>query len=317
MTRLEERIRSGLHETADLIPDPVAGFARGVREPKPTRPVGVWMGVAAVVAVLVLFGPLLFLDGSGDPVSSPGTSTPLESLPADVTTAAVGYEFANPEHVRLRFTQSLALTCEGLEAVDSEGFDNFTLDIWIDHEAGFARLRFEYSNGSTYDLILEGSPGAWERAWGSGTDLGRNAGCLERLDDGATSQSIAGWAFQDASELWFSAYLKPVHHEGGDTVINHEGGPASAQAVGPQAYLIESMSPEGTHVRHEFVLDETEVRVMGEQRYVKVPDEFEASASIEVLESGPADLPSDIFDTTGFAPLWGGNPVPTTKAATP
>jgi hypothetical protein len=39
-----------------------------------------------------------------------------------------------------------------------------------------------------------------------------------------------------------------------------------------------------------------------------VSDEFDAKTTIEVLESGPTTLPPDIFDTTGFTPLWGGDP---------
>jgi len=314
MRSLEERIRSGLNEAADRIP--ASKTATIVRRPDPRRLVGVWMGVAAVGAVLLLFAPLLLLDRSGELASTPGTPTPTESIPSsDVVPTEDGYEFANPEHVRLHFTQTLSLPCEDLEIVDSEGFDDFDLDVWIDHQAGFVRLGFEYPDGSTYDLILEGSPEDWERAWGSGTDLGRNAGCLERLDDGATSQSIAGWAFQDSSELWFTAYLQPVHFEDGEAVINHEGRPTLAQQVGPQTYLVESLFPEGAHVRNEFLLDDPEIRVMSEQRYIEVPGHFEASAEIEVLESGPTELPSDIFDTSEFTPLWGDNPVVTTKGS--
>ena len=312
MRSLEERIRSGLNEAADRIP--AASAASRGRQPHPRRPAGVWMGVAAVGAVLILFAPLLFLDRSGEPASTPGS--PVESIPSsDVVATADGYQFANPEHVRLQFTQSLTLTCESLEVVDSGGFDDFDLDIWIDHQAGFARLGFQYPDGSTYDLILEGTPDAWEGAWGSGTDLGRNAGCLERLEDDATDQSIAGWAFQDSSELWFTAYLQPVHLEDGNAVIIHEDRPTPAEEVGPQTYLAETTFPEGSHVRNEFVLDEPELRVMGEQRYIEVPGHFEASAGIEVLESGPTDLPPDIFDTSEFTPLWGDNPVVTTKGS--
>lgn len=316
MTQLEARIRSGLRETAERIPE--SGTVLAVRLTKPGRPVGVWMGVAAVFAVLVLFSPLVFLDES-DPAAPPGeTSTPSEPPgDEDVTPAAVGFEFANPEHVRLRFTQDLTLTCQGLETVDNGGFNSFSMDIWIDHEAGYTRLGIEYPDGSTHDLILKGRPGVWEQAWGYGTDLGLSAGCRENLGDGAYNQSVAGWAFQDASELWFTAYLKPVSPDDGGVVINHEGNPTHATAVAPQTYIVETLSPDGTQIRYEFTLDEAEIRVMGEHRYIHVPDEFEANATIEVSESGPAPMPTDIFDTSTFTPLWGGNPVATTEATTP
>lgn len=113
----------------------------------------------------------------------------------------------------------------------------------------------------------------------------------------------------------FAAYLQPVHFEDGDAVIIHEGLPTPAHGVDPRAYLVETLIPDGAHLRNEFVLDEPEVRVMGEQRYIEVPGNFEASAGIEVLETGPTELPPDIFDTAGFSPLWGDNPVVTTTGS--
>jgi hypothetical protein len=317
MTNLEERVRSGLHETAGRIPETTVDLRLG--QPKSRRPSGVWMGVAVVFAVLVLFSPLLFLDGS-EPATSPegATAPPETTFPEDVTPAAAGFEFANPEHVSLRFTQTLTLTCEGLGTIDNGGFDSFNMDIWIDHQAGFTRLDFEYPDGSTHDLILKGHPGAWEQAWGAGTDLGRNAGCRETLDDGGYQQSIAGWAHQDASELWFTAYLKPVNPaQDGGVEINYQGRPTYATPAGPSLYIIEEGVPGETVIRREYTLDNSEIRVVAEQRHNDVSGEFEANATIEVLESGPTTLPPDIFDISDFTPLWGGNPVPTTEATTP
>jgi hypothetical protein len=277
------------------------------------------MGVAAFFAVLVLFSPLFFLDGS-DPGAQPeGTLSPQEhSADGDVKPAGVGLEYTNPEHVRLRFTQNLTLTCQGKDTVDNGGFDSFDMDIWIDHETGYTRLGIDYPDGSTHDLIIKGRPGAWEQAWGSGTDLGRSAGCGDTEVDGASyRQSIAGWAFQDASELWFTAYLKPVSPVDGGVIINHEGNPTMATPVGPRTYQVETVSPGGTQIRHEFTLDEPEIRVLGEQRHIHVPDEFEANATIEVLESGPAPMPPDIFDTATFTPLWATGAIVTTTATSP
>ena len=319
MTKLEERIRYGLHQTAERIPEP--GTTLRVSQAKPRCPVRVWMGIAAFLTVLALFSPLLFLDRS-DPAPSPQEpSSPISQEPAadgDVTQTAIGFEFTHPEHVRLRFTQSVTLICQGLDTVDDSGFDTFDMDIWIDHEAGYTRIGIDYPDGSTHDLILKGRPGNWEQAWGSGTDLGRNAGCRETIDDGAHyRQSIAGWAFQDASELWFAPYLKPVSPDNGGVTINHERNPVTATPIGPRTFQIETASPDGTQIRNEFTLDEPGIRVIGEQRYIHVPDQFEANATIAVLESGPAPMPEDIFDTATFTPLWGGDPAPTTTARTP
>lgn len=308
MTKLEERIRSGLDETAERIPE--STDAREVIQARPWRLTGAWIGAAAVIAVLVLFSPLFFMDGSGPAVSEPVPDR-------DVTPAVVGFEFANPEHVSLRFTQELTLICQGLETIDDDGFDSFDMDIWIDHDAGYTRLGFEYPDGSTHDLILEGRPGEWERAWGSGADLGRNAGCRETFADGSYSTSVAGWAHQDASELWFTAYLKPVTPGDDGAVVDREGTPTPVTAVGPDTYVYEEEFPGGSNIRHEYLLDEPRIRVIGESRSIHIPDNFEAIATIEVLESGPATLPADIFDTSGFTPLWGGDPVATTKATTP
>ena len=60
--RLEERIRSGLHATAEHIPEDT--ISRGVAPTERKRPRGIRVGVAAVLAVLVLFSPLVFLNGS-------------------------------------------------------------------------------------------------------------------------------------------------------------------------------------------------------------------------------------------------------------
>lgn len=313
MTQLEERIRSGLQQTAERISETLPDHADSRH--RQLRPVGVWAGVAAVVAVLVIFTPILFLGGE---VGERGATSPLDpAIDADLVPAEVGFEFANPEYVRLRFTQDLRLTCEGLETVDNGGFDSFEVDIWIDHDAGYTRLGFDYPDGSEHDLILKGRPDAWEGAWGQGADLGRSAGCRRPLDGGGYEQSIAGWAFQDSSELWFTAYLKPVSRTDEGVLINHEDHPTIATPIGPNTYMIKNNSPDGTQLRFEFTLDEPEIRVVGEQRHLDVPGEFDANATIESIESGPAALPADIFDTSTFTPLWGNAPVVTTQSTTP
>jgi hypothetical protein len=68
VTRLEERIRTGLQETAERIPDTVP--TRAAEQSRSTRPSGVWVAIAAVVGVLVLFTPILLLRGS-DPDTTP------------------------------------------------------------------------------------------------------------------------------------------------------------------------------------------------------------------------------------------------------
>jgi hypothetical protein len=68
VTRLEERIRSGLQETAERIPETAP--VRETRRLRSSRPAGVWAAVAAVAAVLVLFTPILFFGGS-----EPGTTS--------------------------------------------------------------------------------------------------------------------------------------------------------------------------------------------------------------------------------------------------
>jgi hypothetical protein len=303
MTKLEERVRSGLHQTAERIPD---GFVGGASiRTKTRRPSGVWMGIAALFIVMVLFTPLLFLNRSGS------TST---AVPQGLTRTDVGFEFANPEHVRLQFTQTLTLSCDGLETIDNGGFDGFDLDIWIDNPGGYARFSFEYPDGSTYDLIYKGHPNEWERAWGSGTDRGRAAGCRGALEGGGYQQSVAGWAYQDASPLWFTAYLKPVSRaEDGGVEVNYEQQPTHATPIGSSRYVIEGGVPSESSLRNEYALDASGIRVIGEHRSISVSGEFEATAIVDVVESGPTALPQDIFDTTEFIPLWGGNPVPTTE----
>lgn len=61
MNRLEERIRTGLQETAERVPDTAP--PRAAERVRSARPGGAWVGVAVVVGVLVLFTPILFLRG--------------------------------------------------------------------------------------------------------------------------------------------------------------------------------------------------------------------------------------------------------------
>jgi hypothetical protein len=308
MTKLEERLRSGLHEAAERIPDSLIDAAP--REVKARRLGGVWMAVAAVFIVMALFSPLLFLNRSQSGSVPGGITSP--AVPDDVTLAAVGFEFANPEHVRLQFTQTLTLSCDGLETIDNGGFDNFTLDLWIDNPGGFTRFSIVYPDGSTYDLIYKGPPNEWEQAWGRGTDRGRAAGCRETLEDGGYQQSVAGWAYQDASPMWFTAYLKPVSPaEDGGVEVNFEEQPTLATPIGSSRYVIEGGVAESS-IRNEYALDASGIRVVGEERSMYLSEEFEATAIIDVVESGPTALPQNVFDTTEFAPLWGGDPVPTT-----
>jgi hypothetical protein len=71
VNRLEERIRSGLQETAERIPDTVP--TRAADRVKSRRTTGVWVAVAAIAAVLVLFTPILFFGGS-DPDTAPAAT---------------------------------------------------------------------------------------------------------------------------------------------------------------------------------------------------------------------------------------------------
>lgn len=340
MTKLEERIRSGLLDAAERIPDASPDSRPAVVTGRPRK----WVAVAAVAAALLLFAPLLFLGGSGegdvgsggnapgsaDTTLSPGSVSsldpegeiPPEGGPAvsiDTTTTILSgintspgpnVQFSAPQHIRLRFVQELDLECAGLDLVDNGGFDEYEADIWIDGQGGYTRVNFVYPDGSGYDLMLKGRPGDWEQAWGRGRDLGRNAGCREDTGGGGSTQTIAGWGFHDSSMLWVAAYLRPVSQADGGVWIDHEFARPSEDGT----YVIESRSGSGTEIRFEFVLDESGERVLNETRFVDVADEFEARATIEVLESGPAMLPDGIFDTAGFAPLWDTDTVVTTLA---
>lgn len=316
MTKLEERITSGLQEAAERIPD---------RSPEP-RPAVVtgrtrrWVAVAAVAAALLLFAPLVFLGGSDNPDTGSGDELP---GPADTTTTIIlgsgtssppDAQFDSAQFIRLRFFQELNLECAGLEVVDNGGFDEYEAEIWIDNDAGYARLSLTYPDGSTYDLMLKGEPGDWDQAWGMGSDLGRSAGCRQNMGGGGLTETVAGWGFQDSSILWLAAYLRPVSPGTGGVWIDHEGRVTLARPLEDGIYLIGANSEYGADTRFEFGLDESETRVLVETRTIIIPGEFEVAASVEVLESGPATMPADVFDTAGFAPLWGGDPVPTTLA---
>lgn len=84
MNRLEERIRTGLHATAERIPETTAAAA--ARRHGFAHPAGVWIAVAAFVAVLVVFTPILLLARSGP-------ETPLGEDP-DITPTIDPSQFA-------------------------------------------------------------------------------------------------------------------------------------------------------------------------------------------------------------------------------
>lgn len=79
MNNLEDRVRSGLHQTAERIPE-TGTRARDLVARK-RRPAGILMGAAAVVGVLALFAPLLLIDAQ-DP------EPPVGAEPTEPTTAA-------------------------------------------------------------------------------------------------------------------------------------------------------------------------------------------------------------------------------------
>ena len=94
MTRLEERIRSGLQETAERIPDTVPTLATERITTK--RPAGLWAAVAAAAAVLVLSIPILLLDGSDPDTTPAGDPSPFlgtwVSIDSDLSTPSMVIE---------------------------------------------------------------------------------------------------------------------------------------------------------------------------------------------------------------------------------
>lgn len=298
-----DRLHSTFRNLIDNMPEPptwdeVSSPTIGVSgAPVSRRPssLGIWAAVAAAAVVLVTFASVTLLRLAADRPPADGLSP---SGPVIIES-----EHSAPDYSRLRFTQDLVLFCEGLETVDNGGFDSFVMDIWIDPNAAYARLGVDYPNGSAYDLILQGHPGNWSRAWGSGTDLGREAGCLETLEDGGSEQSIAGWAFFDSSPLFFEGYLGPVTFTDGGIIVDNWRGLATLN--NSNVYVIQEVAPSGARHNVEYTLDQSGVRLAHEDRYGLVQDLFQERGTIEVLESGPATLPVDIFDTSTFVPLWG------------
>lgn len=116
MTRLEERIRFGLQETAERIPD--AAPISAATPLRSGRPAGVWIGVAAVVAVLVLFTPILFLRGS-DPGITPAGDPPSPflgtwvSIDDDGSTQTATIEVSTDSAVEIVVLDDFASVCSG------------------------------------------------------------------------------------------------------------------------------------------------------------------------------------------------------------
>jgi len=116
VTRLEERIRSGLQETAERIPDTAPTHA--VEPLRSTRPAGVWVAAAAVVAVLVLFTPILFLGGSDSGTIPAGDSqSPFMgtwvTAEADGSTPTMVIQVSENEDLEMLVHDDYASVCSG------------------------------------------------------------------------------------------------------------------------------------------------------------------------------------------------------------
>lgn len=115
MTPLESRIRTGLHETAERIPDtpPITAAPRR----SSTRPTGVWIAVAAVATVVILFTPILLLDmpdpdttPAGDPGQFGGEWITDQS---DATTHTMTIEVSGTGSAEMIIEDDFALVCSG------------------------------------------------------------------------------------------------------------------------------------------------------------------------------------------------------------
>ena len=101
MTLLEERIRTGLHETAERIPDTAPNAT--TRGRRASRLAGVWIAAAAIAAVLIMFTPILLIDRpEPSPADSPspflGTWV---SIDADLSTPTMVIEVSTEGIVKM------------------------------------------------------------------------------------------------------------------------------------------------------------------------------------------------------------------------
>jgi hypothetical protein len=100
-----------------------------------------------------------------------------------------------------------------MQIFDQGGFDDITFDVWRDADALLTRVRATYPDGSTYDLVFEGPAGSWQRAWARGTDHGRQAGCVEYDEDGSSGWVYAGEAWLDFGSGPAKRFLVPLQVE--------------------------------------------------------------------------------------------------------
>ena len=115
MNRLEERIRTGLHETAERIPDTMP--TRQTREHRTARHAGVWIAAAAVAAVLLVFTPILFLetpDVDPSPAAEPGQFTgEWLTEQGDGMTYTMTIEIVGDGSAQMNMEHDVASVCSG------------------------------------------------------------------------------------------------------------------------------------------------------------------------------------------------------------
>jgi len=304
---IDDRIRSVVRAIAEASPEPPpvpAGQLTSTATNRNVRRKGALVSAGlAFVGVLAVVGVMLFLRGQGTEVIS--TTTP----PAEATIALIPVLHQVYEY---RQSAELSTTCGEGQAVESEGFDTLTIEVWADLENRRFRQQVTYPDGSTHDVIALGHPSLPSSSYARGESKLKRATCA-----GGTGGNDPGFLlFNPTENLGVLLFNSPFEEPGAmgyaelGTLIagvdtDSQGRPATLYRE-----TIEGTTGNGSGAEHaikqatEWYVDQKS----GDLLEVAFNQTIEGIAAVgqttTLVTEEEVRVENSLFDTTGYTLVW-------------
>jgi len=302
----EERFKEIFRRLTSETPDPPAFSDLETHRAKPAAPIRLkpWMAaVGAAALVLVVVGAFGLLGGGGPDLAAPDEST--------------------IDYIKLEYSSSVNLVCEGGELVDNGGFDEATIEIWGPNSDDLTLMVVMFPDGSTERMIVEGDHLQPAHAW----------------------STVPNTPFVLDGQSRF----RTAHCKLGDSLVGGIAPPYSASGMLPLTYLGIPTEPgwwveglESGHVTNDeyqgnkalkiLVETDTEHSSLVNAAYFDKGDPMQFLASLEIgesptlgtwrmevawVESGSVPESSVSFSTDDFPYQTEGEPNPVTTTTVP